>query len=64
MSRANLNAVDRVVKIVRGLDRYHGFAAAPPARLPEAPRFGALAEVHLALPALEAGAPGNGATSD
>ncbi len=27
MSGANLNAVDRVVRIVRELDRYHGFAA-------------------------------------
>ena len=56
MSRANLQAVDRVVKIVRELDRYHGFAAAP-ARLPEKPRLGALAEVPLALPAPEAGPP-------
>src|ERR1700722_2591992 len=28
MSRCNLQAVDRVVKIVRELDRYHGFVAA------------------------------------
>jgi hypothetical protein len=37
MSAVNLEAVDRVVKIVRELDRYHGFAveAAPrPPRLP------------------------------
>ena len=66
MSRANLQAVDRVVRIVRELDRYHGFAAAAPARLPEAPRLGALAEVRLALPAPEAGSPGpgNGAARD
>jgi len=46
MSGANLEAVDRVVKIVRELDRYHGFAAeastlrpsrrAPPSRTPVA----------------------------
>jgi hypothetical protein len=28
----NFEAVDRVVKIVRELDRYHGFAAGPPSR--------------------------------
>ena len=28
MSRSNLQAVDRVIKIVRELDRYHGFVAA------------------------------------
>jgi hypothetical protein len=32
----NLQAVDRVVKIVRELDRYHGFAAAERRRLPNA----------------------------
>ena len=39
MSAQNLEAVDRVVKIVRELDRYHGFAVQPatpprPALLP------------------------------
>jgi hypothetical protein len=38
MAGGNLNAVDRVVKITRELDRYHGFAAADlveePRRLP------------------------------
>ena len=38
MSGANLQAVDRVVKIVRELDRYHGFAAAERWGLPDAPR--------------------------
>ena len=32
MSGMNLKAVDRVVKIVRELDRYHGLAAADPDR--------------------------------
>src|SRR5271170_242791 len=36
MSGANLRAVDRVVKIVRELDRYHGFAAAERWGLPVA----------------------------
>jgi hypothetical protein len=38
ISGGNLQAVDRVVRIVRELDRYHGFAAAEQRRLPEAPR--------------------------
>ena len=40
MSRGNLQAVDRVVKIVRELDRYHGFgpaAAAPRLTAPALP---------------------------
>jgi hypothetical protein len=37
MSGANLQAVDRVVKIVRELDRYHGFTAAERWGLPDAP---------------------------
>ena len=39
MSGANLKAVDLVVKIVRELDRYHGFSAAHRRVLPEAPRL-------------------------
>jgi len=39
MSGANLKAVDRVVRIVRELDRYHGLAAAG-RRLPEPERLG------------------------
>ena len=35
MSGMNLKAVDRVVKIVRELDRYHGFGAAAGRRLPD-----------------------------
>jgi hypothetical protein len=41
MSGSNLQAVDRVVKIVRELDRYHGFVAAERWGLPvasEAPK--------------------------
>ena len=41
MGPTNLKAVDQVVKIVRELDRYHGFAAAQ-RRLPEPPRSEAL----------------------
>ena len=37
MSAENLEAVDRVVKIVRELDRYHGFAV--PAATPRPPRL-------------------------
>jgi hypothetical protein len=41
MTGGNLQAVDRVVKIVRELDRYHGFAPADraPALAPAAPRI-------------------------
>ncbi len=50
MSGANLQAVDRVVKIVRELDRYHGFVAAE-RRFPDASRLDAPA---LGSPALAA----------
>ena len=46
----NFEAVDRVVKIVRELDRYHGFAAAPlPREEPEARRLPSPVERPLAL---------------
>ena len=38
MTGANFEAVDRVVKIVRELDRYHGFAAVPRPREELEPR--------------------------
>ena len=43
MSLTNLKAVDQVVKIVRELDRYHGFASVA-RRVPEAPRSEALVD--------------------
>ena len=43
MSPTNLKAVGQVVKIVRELDRYHGFVATA-GRVPEAPRSEALVE--------------------
>jgi hypothetical protein len=46
MSGGNLKAVDRVVKIVRELDRYHGFAFARPS----APDFAPLQPPALAGP--------------
>ncbi len=51
MSPTNLGAVDRVVKIVRELDRYHGFNAAE-WRLPEGSRLEADADGERALEAL------------
>ena len=46
----NFEAVDRVVRIVRELDRYHGFAAAPrPREEPEARRLPPPVERPLAL---------------
>ena len=50
MSGMNLRAVDRVVKIVRELDRYHGFVAAE-RRLPDALRLEAPAQGSPALAA-------------
>ncbi len=44
MSPSNLRAVDRVVKIVRELDRYHGFGAAAVRRRSEPGRLAAPAE--------------------
>ena len=64
MSGANLKAVDRVVKIVRELDRYHGFAAAGQVRGPGTPRLASPAPVPLALEAPAANSPANGAASD
>ena len=52
MSRGNLRAVDRVVKIVRELDRYHGFAAAERRASASQPRLEASAQSQLALAAL------------
>lgn len=52
MGGQNLEAVDRVVRIVRELDRYHGFAA-PDLADPPAPRRLARAQRPLALPARE-----------
>ncbi len=51
MSPTNLGAVDRVVKIVRELDRYHGFNAAE-WRLPKGSRLEADADGERALEAL------------
>ena len=49
-SGANFEAVDRVVKIVRELDRYHGFAPrGEPTRAPEFLRLAAPAQTPLAL---------------
>jgi hypothetical protein len=57
MSNGNLHAVDHVVKIVRELDRYHGFGAEPNAARVAAPvraeRLLALPEPLVRLPAPE-----------
>jgi len=62
MSPVNLEAVDRVVKIVRELDRYHGFAvqAAPP----RAPRLPPPSAAPLALEAPGARTEPIGAATD
>jgi hypothetical protein len=45
----NFEAVDRVVRIVRELDRYHGFAAVPRPHEEEARRLAPPVERPLAL---------------
>jgi hypothetical protein len=63
MGGGNLEAVDRVVKIVRELDRYHGFAGiSQPART-EQGRLAAPAPIPLALAAPDRSPEGNGAAS-
>ncbi len=51
MSGSNLQAVDRVVRIVRELDRYHGFAAASEAPAPSPARLAPPSPAPLALEA-------------
>jgi len=54
MSGANLRAVDRYVRIVRELDRYHGFAAPEPPARPGPSRLAAPAKASLLLEAPDA----------
>jgi DNA-binding CsgD family transcriptional regulator len=61
MARANLKAVDRVVRIVRELDRYHGFAPRDVSTRAEEQRLAPPAEKPLALEAPRAERLGNGA---
>ncbi|HEY1454657.1 MAG TPA: hypothetical protein VGF57_14445 [Roseiarcus sp.] len=64
MSASNLEAVDRVVKIVRELDRYHGFAFANEATTTGPPRLPPPSQAPLALEALAARAEPIGAATD
>jgi hypothetical protein len=64
MSGANLQAVDRVVKIVRELDRYHGFAVAGEVPTPTPPRLAPPSPAPLALEAPRGWTEPNGAASD
>jgi hypothetical protein len=64
-SGANFEAVDRVVRIVRELDRYHGFVPyGGPTRAAENLRLAARSQTPLALEAPIAERLGNGAASD
>jgi len=63
MSGMNLQAVDRVVTIVRELDRYHGFAVADGAVRPRPPRLAPPSPAPLALQAPRAGTEPNGAAN-
>ncbi len=62
MSGANLEAIDRVVKIVRELDRYHGFAVE--AAAPRPPRLAPPSTAPLALEAPGARTEPIGAATD
>ena len=67
MTGTNFEAVDRVIRIVRELDRYHGFAPAPqPREAPETLRLPPPAEISIAIshPAPVGERIGNGAASD
>jgi DNA-binding CsgD family transcriptional regulator len=64
MGGGNLEAVDRVVKIVRELDRYHGFAGVGRPARTEQGRLAAPAPLPLALAAPDLSPEGNGAASD
>jgi len=50
MSGANLKAVDRVVRIVRELDRYHGFETSAPSAKPKPRRLAPQRPLALAGP--------------
>jgi hypothetical protein len=64
MGGGNLGAVDRVVKIVREMDRYHGFAPRQMRWPPDAERLAPPAPTRLALEAPVAERLGNGAASN
>jgi hypothetical protein len=62
---ANFEAIDRVIRIVRELDRYHGFGAAPRPREEGEPRWlPPPAETPIAIPIAVAERVENGAASD
>jgi hypothetical protein len=64
MGGGNLEAVDRVVKIVRELDRYHGFAGVGRPARTEQGRLAAPAPLPLALAAPDLSPEGNGTASE
>ena len=64
MSGANLRAVDRVVRIVRELDRYHGFDPRGSAASSEEQHLADTAQAPLAIQAPVDGSAGNAAAND
>ena len=64
MGAGNLEAVDRVVKIVRELDRYHGFAGIERSARADERRLPPPAPPPLALAGPDLSPEGNGAASD
>jgi hypothetical protein len=65
MTGANFEAIDRVIRIVRELDRYHGFAAVPrPREEPEPLRLPPPATTPIAIDLPAAATVEIGAASD
>jgi hypothetical protein len=64
MADGNLQAVDRVARLVRELDRYHGFSAAPAPAPAEPFRLAPPPQTRLALAPPSAEPAGNGAATD
>ena len=64
MGGGNLGAVDRYVKILREMDRYHGFGPREMRQPPEPKRLAPPAPTPLALEAPSLDRLGNGAASD
>ena len=61
---ANFKAIDSVAKLIREMDRYHGFAPASLRPTPDPARLSAPCEPPLALPAPALDRVGNGAATD
>lgn len=61
---ANFKAIDSVTRLIREMDRYHGFAPASLSPIPDTARLPAPSEPPLALPAPALDRVANGAAND